>query len=219
MKHLLTLTALLISSLAMGQFPALPYNPDENGDGLIGVSDLQSFLAAYNSEFSSAASSNGIAFILIGEEMTKAECMTACNALSGPWGLPTTSEVSENVYLVYEAVGIEPDESLNFWGVNTGYTDDYASTDDYVPHGVSLQDEIWVVPYSSGIDVQAATENNANERNCLCSVAERPKMEYMRIVQDGDTPTMNSMVNELLGDGWYIHTTDELWMHLWRWKD
>ena len=219
MKHLLTLVALLISSLAMGQFPALPYNPDENGDGLIGVSDLQSFLAAYNSEFSSAASSNGIAFILIGEEMTKAECMTACNALSGPWGLPTTSEVSENVYLVYEAVGIEPDESLNFWGVNTGYTDEYSSSDDYAPHGVSIRDEIWVVPYSSGIEVQAGLEGNASTIDCLCSVAERPKMEYMRIVQDGDTPTMNSMVNELLGDGWYIHTTDELWMHLWRWKD
>ena len=54
MKHLLTLTALLISSLAMGQFPNLPYNPDENGDGLIGVVDLQGLLANYGNEFASA---------------------------------------------------------------------------------------------------------------------------------------------------------------------
>ena len=44
MKHLLTVTALLISSLAMGQWP---YNPDSNGDDLIGVSDLQSILTLY----------------------------------------------------------------------------------------------------------------------------------------------------------------------------
>ena len=45
MKHLLTLTALLISSLAMGQ---MPYNPDSNGDDLIGATDLISLLGLYN---------------------------------------------------------------------------------------------------------------------------------------------------------------------------
>ena len=44
MKHLLTFTALLISSLAMGQ---VSYNPDGNGNGLIDVSDLQSLLSVY----------------------------------------------------------------------------------------------------------------------------------------------------------------------------
>ena len=45
MKHLLTLVALLISSLAMGQ---MPYNPDSNGDDLIGATDLISVLGLYN---------------------------------------------------------------------------------------------------------------------------------------------------------------------------
>ncbi len=45
MKHLLTLTALLISSLAMAQ---MPYNPDSNGDDLIGSEDLLTFLGVYN---------------------------------------------------------------------------------------------------------------------------------------------------------------------------
>ena len=49
MKHLLTLTALLVSSLAMAQ---MPYNPDGNGNGLIDVSDLQTFLSVYNQPFS-----------------------------------------------------------------------------------------------------------------------------------------------------------------------
>ena len=45
MKHLLTLTALLVSSLAMAQ---MPYNPDSNGDDLIGSEDLLTFLGVYN---------------------------------------------------------------------------------------------------------------------------------------------------------------------------
>lgn len=45
MKHLLTISALLVSSLAMGQ---MPYNPDSNGDDLIGATDLISVLGLYN---------------------------------------------------------------------------------------------------------------------------------------------------------------------------
>ena len=50
MKNLLTISALLVSSLAMGQWPSLPYNPDDNADGLIGVADLQALLANYGNE-------------------------------------------------------------------------------------------------------------------------------------------------------------------------
>ena len=49
MKHLLTLTALLISSLAMGQNDPF-WNPDANGDDLIGFTDLASLLSVYNSQ-------------------------------------------------------------------------------------------------------------------------------------------------------------------------
>ena len=45
MKHLLTISALLVSSLTMGQ---MPYNPDSNGDDLIGATDLISVLGLYN---------------------------------------------------------------------------------------------------------------------------------------------------------------------------
>ena len=48
MKHFLTLTALLISSLVMGQNDPF-WNPDANGDDLIGFTDLASLLSVYNS--------------------------------------------------------------------------------------------------------------------------------------------------------------------------
>ena len=49
MKHLLTISALLVSSLAMGQNDPF-WNPDANGDDLIGFTDLASLLSVYNSE-------------------------------------------------------------------------------------------------------------------------------------------------------------------------
>ena len=59
MKHLFTSSLAVICFSTYAQFPNLPYNPDENGDGLIGVADLQGLLA-YGSEFSSAIlSDNG----------------------------------------------------------------------------------------------------------------------------------------------------------------
>ena len=42
-----------VSLGAAAQFPNLPYNPDENGDGLIGVVDLQGLLALYGVELDS----------------------------------------------------------------------------------------------------------------------------------------------------------------------
>ena len=49
MKHLLTLTALLVSSMAMAQNDPF-WNPDANGDDLIGFTDLASLLSVYNSQ-------------------------------------------------------------------------------------------------------------------------------------------------------------------------
>lgn len=46
MKHFLTLAALIASLAALAQNPN--YDPDSNGDDLIGAEDLQSFLAVYN---------------------------------------------------------------------------------------------------------------------------------------------------------------------------
>jgi hypothetical protein len=48
MKHLLIISALFVSSLAMGQNDPF-WNPDANGDDLIGFTDLASLLSVYNS--------------------------------------------------------------------------------------------------------------------------------------------------------------------------
>ena len=46
MKHLLTLAALLVSTLSLGL--QMPYNPDANGDDFVGVDDVLGVLGVYD---------------------------------------------------------------------------------------------------------------------------------------------------------------------------
>ena len=90
MNRILSLLVLLaFSTMVQAQSPYLPYNPDENGDGLIGVADLQGLLSAYGSEFSSAIlSDNGnIAVVEVGNGLSYYGCRANCASLPGPWSI------------------------------------------------------------------------------------------------------------------------------------
>ena len=54
MKPFVALMMFAVSLGVAAQFPNLPYNPDENGDGFIGVADLQGLLSNYGDEFDTA---------------------------------------------------------------------------------------------------------------------------------------------------------------------
>ena len=51
MKYFLTFCALIFSIAGTAQFPGSAYNPDQNGDALIGTQDLQGLLALYGLEW------------------------------------------------------------------------------------------------------------------------------------------------------------------------
>ena len=51
MKHLLTLAALLVSTLSLAQFT--PYNPDADNDQFVGAQDLLAFLPLFGEGFNS----------------------------------------------------------------------------------------------------------------------------------------------------------------------
>ena len=50
MKHLLTAIACCLAVAGSAQTDAYPYNPDSDGDGLIGVEDLLSMLSEFGTE-------------------------------------------------------------------------------------------------------------------------------------------------------------------------
>ena len=94
MKRLVALMMCAVSLGAAAQFPSLPYNPDENGDGLIGVVDLQGLLSNYGSDFSSAVlSDDGESALVYMGELGYFACEYSCDQLPGFWTLPSGKDL------------------------------------------------------------------------------------------------------------------------------
>ena len=181
MNRILSLLVLLaFSTMAEAQSPYLPYNPDENADGLIGVADLQGLLSAYGSEFSSAIlSDNGnIAVVEVGE-MDYYRCRSTCASLPGAWSI-----VNEN------SVGLVLDEidGLAFFDARHVSGSGAAS---------------WYVA-SDGESYNSTGSSTDNERECFCYAKQRPRVEYSYC--SGSAPSeeaFNQCISEKLAEGWY----------------
>jgi len=175
MKHLFASLLTVVCFATYAQFPGLPYNPDENGDGLIGVVDLQGLLANYGNEFASAViSEDGQSAIVAMGQMQYPVCAFTCKSLPGFWDIPTLEQFG----MIWDEVGIET--NLNSYSSryyvrpsnpNT-YTSNYhvqvfnRYQYDYGVSGFSL----------SGDDI---------EYQCYCAAKQLPRVEYELIAFGG----------------------------------
>ena len=162
MKNLLTLTALLISSLAMGQFP-ISYNPDDNADGLIGVVDLQGLLANYGSEFASAiVSEDGeSALVYVGEISHPPEY--ACNHMPGFWQLARLSELTPLIDDITDPVWLRQN-SLENDGVT--YNNTTSRFPVFFPASYMPQSTV------------SGHQYPLSSYSCYCAAKQLPRVEY-----------------------------------------
>ena len=170
-----------VSLGASAQFPILPYNPDENGDGLIGVVDLQGLLANYGSEFTSAvlSSSGEMAVTHVGQ-MPYLKCRTSCASLPGMWSI-----IDEN------SAGLAI-ESLDFGG-------SYAWVD-LNSHHLSVGSVSWYA-IANAVNANGAVEQYLDsqwsmEFRCFCSTEQLPRVEYSYCLADGAATNVNGSGNE-----------------------
>ena len=187
MKRLIALTMCAVSLGAAAQFPNLPYNPDENGDGLIGVVDLQGLLANYGTEFASAViSSNGEMAVTEVGQMSYLRCRTSCASLAGVWSM-----IDEN------SAGLAID-SLDFGG---GY-----AWVDLNSHHLSVGSESWYaianVVNSSGSVEQYLDNQWSIECRCFCSTEQMPRVEYAQCT-NSNSDVFDSCCEEKVSEGWY----------------
>ncbi|MDB0025354.1 hypothetical protein N9D95_02300 [Flavobacteriales bacterium] len=196
MNRLFTFTApvlaaflfVAISTAVRAQTFPLPYNPDENGDGLIGVVDLQGLLANYGSEFSGAViSEDGENAITYMGEMAYPLCAQSCRNLPGMWDISTI----EDLGLIWDEVG----------GTKNA----------------NASDQIWITlpegtrqfgffgkfnnsQYSWGIIQSGFGGQNGNyEYDCYCAARQLPRVEYSYC----EGTDIQECANEKVEDGWY----------------
>ena len=94
MRHLLACLAILAAFNVTAQVDGfqLPYNPDVEPDGYIGVQDILELLQLYGSEFNATDSyflDDSTAMSIYVGELNFYKCKAACASLPGSWRVST----------------------------------------------------------------------------------------------------------------------------------
>ena len=181
------LAALLFVALttesAAQSFP-LPYNPDENGDGLIGVVDLQGLLANYGSEFSGAViSEDGENAMTYMGDMAYPLCAQACRNLPGMWEMPEI----EDLGLVWDEVHTT-NTTVSTWLKRTAASPNQRPSrfhsEDNTNHNRHYSEEYQFLDFGA---------------RCYCTAKQLPRVEYTYC----EGTDIQECANEKVEAGWY----------------
>ena len=219
-KHLTTLLALLLSCSMLGQNFPVPYNPDDDANGLIGTPDLLSLLAIFGEEFSAAVVSedNQSAIVHVGD-MAYPVCVQSCKNLPGMWDVAKT----EDFGLVWAEIQQAPNDAT--WWVKPHHSRSES--------GDLIADFIEKQSYGT---LYAKSDYLSPERGCFCSIKEIPKVEYSWCSTynpitntPGDTPgsgaeTFENCCNAKVDQGWYplgglSRAGNSAGQAFWRWAE
>jgi len=187
MKHILTLSLCFLALSLSAQVNGwkIPWNPDANGDDLIGVSDLQSLLAVYGQIYSADqiyVTDDETHMLLDVGNMGYVKCLGTCKNLGNHWSMADMVDVGRH------------DSNLP------------------VPGACWLETEThWIgeVPYQLEYNYQnnsfPALTDGANGGDigvtCFCATSERPKVEYSYCREDdGD---FAECITSKMQEGWY----------------
>ena len=185
MKHLLTLIGccLALSLSAQTGFVEFPYNPDSDGDDLIGTADLLDLLALYGLEFSEEdlyLNNDSTTAIYYAGNMPYFPCLENCSTLPGKWKLPNIFEIGRVWSGVASTSWLEsPLEALTYSGYTGGFHPYYIETD-------------------GDINDSQASE----QRGCYCYTHERPKVEYSYCIGPIGSG-ISDCASEKVETGWY----------------
>jgi len=187
MRHLLACLAIIAAFNVTAQVDGfqLPYNPDVEPDGYIGVADILELLVMFGSEFSpnnvQLSSDSSSLAIEVSSNSTWFECVSHCQTLDGSWRVMTESDIGRN------------------WGLmvdNDWYWVEYP---DAYPNSPFLKSAVQK-NYGNYLASAQVYENH----RCICITHERPKVEYSYCT--GGTPNesgLNQCISSKLADGWY----------------
>ena len=217
MKHLLACLAILAAFNVTAQVDGfqLPYNPDVEPDGYIGVADILELLVMFGSEFevASLSSDSSSAIVLVDENINYWACGKACNQLGRGWSMLDKSDVQAH----YDQIGI----SNNPIGLKEIWLDS--------DHLESIQ-VIVKHPNSSNF-LNAGIINTSDNYGkitwgnmCYCTAKVRPEIEY-QVVFGTNSNAIQANVQLALQEGWMVlggasvSGTADSYQTMWRYAD
>lgn len=209
MKALLTSFALCVTFSLTAQVDGfqLPYNPDIEPDGYIGVSDVLALLPLYGQEFDAAISlnSDSTSLMTLGGNGSSIGCYEVCSQLGSAWTLAK-----------YSDLGVH-------WSFVQANSTSYAWTRSWREHEGFVGLPLAV--HTSGDETgDVATISGWVTGDCFCVSHERPKVEYTFCEGvDG----FDECSAQKVAEGWYpLAGTSQIsyygphkFQAFWRWAD
>ena len=209
MKPLLACLAILATLNVTAQIDGfqLPYNPDIEPDGYIGVSDVLALLPLFGQEFDAAISlsPDSSSILTLGGNSSSIGCYEVCSQLGSAWNLAKFSDLGEH------------------WTFVLANSASYAWTRSWREHegfvGLPL-----AVHTSGDVIGDVATISGWVQGDCFCVAHERPKVEYT-FCEGVDS--FGQCASQKVAEGWYPLTgTSQIsyygphkFQAFWRWVD
>ena len=210
MKNLLACLAVFAAFNVSAQVNGfqLPYNPDVEPDGFIGVSDVLALLPLYGQEFSPnnlhlTPDSTNLA-IEVSTDASWFECHSQCATLEGSWRVMTDSDIGKHWELLVD---------------NDFYWVEWPEPPVW-DRGVVMHKN--VSGYISAADLDES-------HRCVCTTQERPRHEYLVI--DTNYPLydseeeMQALLDDKALEGWLMMPAPiarglrSEFVYLWRWAE
>ena len=217
MKRILTLIFCTVAFSAFSQDFPIPYNPDDDSNGLIGTPDLLSLLALFGEEFSAAVvSEDNESAVMFTGDLAYPICVQTCKNLPGPWEIVSF----EDLGLVWNEV-----KTSNTIVKTWIRKENYAISSAEEPFQYFFSDNAGPTSYHR----LEQTNYPAKEYRCYCHIQEVPRVEYFTCsssCSDG-VEVLDACVNDKMADGWYTAGAAQVqqvystchWQTLWRWAD
>ena len=224
MKHLMTLLALVVAVTAGAQtgIVQFPYNPDADGNNLIGFSDILEILTLYGSEFSPEYTCylNGDSSHVLIEtgEMNYVSCLGSCANLGHGFSMANLTDIGRHMQDI-------PTSGSEIW-----ILDSQMESIDFelqYPHVPTLK---YFSDYNSwSIDFD---QNFSPSGRCFCASSENRKVEYFWICENWNNvccteaaeDLLSIQINEYTAQGWWPlgrvdNTGGNICQAMWRWAE
>jgi hypothetical protein len=225
MKNLLACLAILtaFNVTAQTETSNFPYNPDSDGDGLIGVSDLVNLLGVYESQFSVSAQLNSdstsAVYFPTGWSTTTLgyyDCLSRCDSLPGPWHLISHEGVTTHLGVIMDSISTTTDNVMNFFQKGWGDLSQYST------NGLLPMARVWNTEYALDGYESYLAASGSYDHICLCELRQRPRVEYDFC--EGSMSAIQSCAAGKVSSGWYpLELTSSITggfvQTFWRWED
>ena len=174
----------------------LPYNPDSEPDGYIGVQDVLELLQLYGTSFDSEVFLNNDTTAMVMEVgvMNIFECLVACDNLPSNWKVADMTDFGLALDSLPYATYIVKDKLLS----STFTQGSYEWTSDIATVAKNSSGQISANPISRS--------SMESEYRCLCATHERPSIEYAACSTGTSYANYSNIEDCVAGkvaEGWY----------------